>query len=140
MVVSVSIIAVSLLLFAYWFRYSCALLLRNRTTSEGVADNRFHFASVQERLKTAEDLDPLWAALQRDYELLNYLLRHAAGLEMESIEDRLLVLDYRVMQGWYRLTHTAAPRQARRALAEMADVLGVMSQRMSRQRAAGNEA
>jgi len=35
---------------------------------------------------------------------------------MESFEDRLLVLDYKVMQWWYRLTRVAAPQQARQAL------------------------
>jgi hypothetical protein len=68
--------------------------------------------------------------LQRDYEILMYLLEHAAGLSLESFEDRLLVLDYKVMQWWYRLTKVAAPQQARRALYEMASILNVLSQKM----------
>ena len=67
------------------------------------------------------------SSLERDYDILTYLIEHAAGLELESIEDRLLVWDYKVMQGWYRLTRTAAPQQAREALAEMASVLGILA-------------
>jgi hypothetical protein len=130
MVASVLIITFSALLFAYWFRYSCILLLRNRLTSESAADERFQFAVVQARLRTQEALDPLHASLQRDYEVLSYLLRHTAGLELDSFEDRLLVLDYHVMQIWYRLFRTARPGQARRALGEMADVLSVLSHRI----------
>ena len=130
MFASILIIALSLALLVYWFRYSCLFLLRNQAELAGAvrpgADNRFHVGEVQERLPTAQLLDPLHTSLQRDYQVLTYLLRHAAGLELESFEDRLLVLDYRVMQWWYRLTRTAAPEQARQALAEMASVLQVL--------------
>jgi hypothetical protein len=71
--------------------------------------------------------------LQRDYEILIYLLQHGAGLSLESLEDRLLVLDYKVMQWWYRLTRIAAPQRARQALYEMASVLSVLAQKMSDQ-------
>ena len=130
MLASLLIIAFSLALLVYWFRYSCILLLRNSAQAADAsrlqADNRFRVAEVRERLGTAEALDPLHASLQRDYQVLTYLLEHAAGLELEAFEDRLLVLDYRVMQCWYRVTRTAAPEQARRALAEMASVLGIL--------------
>ena len=78
-------------------------------------------------------LDPLHLSLQRDYEILIYLLQHASGLSLESFEDRLLVLDYKVMQWCYRLTRIAAPQQARRALNEMASVLIVLAQNMGEQ-------
>ena len=137
MIASVLIIGFSIILLAYWFRYSCILLLRaeqEKTVLAPVAsDIRFCFVEVQARLKTAEVLDPLHLALQRDYEILIYLLQHAAGLSLESFEDRLLVLDYRVMQWWYRLTLTAAPEQARQALNEMASVLIVLAQKMGQQ-------
>jgi hypothetical protein len=102
-----------------------------RTASaSAVPDTRFCFAEVQARLRTAEVLDPLHLSLQRDYEVLIYLLQHAAGLSMESFEDRLLVLDYKVMQWWYRLTRVAAPQRARQALYEMASILNVLAQKM----------
>jgi hypothetical protein len=98
-----------------------------------VPDTRFCFAEVQARLRTTEVLDPLHLSLQRDYKILIYLLQHGAGLSLESFEDRLLVLDYKVMQWWYRLTKVAAPQQARRALYEMASILNVLAQKMSEQ-------
>jgi len=137
MVASFLIIGFSLLLLLYWFRYSCILLLRSQAeraaSAPAVPDIRFCFAEVQAQLRTAEVLDPLHLSLQRDYEILIYLLQHAAGLSLESFEDRLLVLDYKVMQWWYRLTKVAAPQQARRALYEMASILNVLAQKMSEQ-------
>jgi hypothetical protein len=85
------------------------------------------------------ELDPLHRLLDRDYRVLTYLLEHAAGLELEQLEYRLLVLDYKLMQGWYLLTKSAAPRLARRALGEMADVVSFMVGRTGEQAGVRNE-
>jgi len=138
MIASVLIITFSLVLFVYWFRYSCLLLLR-RSAETPVAAERFHYNAVQQSLKAGMDLDPLHQSLDRDYRLLTYLLEHAAGLELERLEYRLLVLDYRMMQGWYRLTKSAAPQQARRALGEMAEVLNALVGRIGVHSGAGDE-
>ena len=134
MLASVLIIVFSLVLFVYWFRYSCILLLRSQV-DQPLAEtaSRFNYADVQQRLKTELELDPLHLSLERDYKLLTYLLDHAAGLELARLEYRLLVLDYKLMQGWYRLTKSASPRQARLALSEMADVLRVLVAHIGRQ-------
>jgi hypothetical protein len=143
MVVSVLIAAVSFGLLLYWFRYSCILLLRNsieeaRTT---VAESsRFSFRQVREQLRCAVPVDGFERALERDYRLLTYLIGHAAGLDLNSVEDRLLVLDYRVMQMLYRVTRSAAPESARRALAEMADVLSVLAGRLDERAGVRSEA
>lgn len=139
MIASVLIILFSLLLFVYWFRYSCLFLLRSREGQPAAAADRFNYSSAQQALKDGQELDPIHLSLDRDYRVLTYLLEHAAGLELERLEYRLLVLDYKVMQGWYRLTRSAAPRQARRALAEMADVLSVLVGRIGDQTGAHNE-
>lgn len=139
MVASVLIITFSLVLFVYWFRYSCLLLLRRGTEQTTALADRFNYASVQQGLKTGLELDPLHRSLDRDYRVLTYLMKHAAGLEPEQLEYRLLVLDYKVMQSWYRLTKSAAPRQARRALGEMADVLSVLVGRIGEQTGIGTE-
>lgn len=98
------------------------------------ADSRFSVADVIERLQSAQDeqgaLDPLHRALDRDYQVFAYLVQHAAGLELGSLEDRLLILDYKLMQLWYRVTKTAAPQQARQALTQMASILGVLVSKM----------
>lgn len=138
MVASILIIGFSFVLLVYWFRYSCILLLRNCAEESQVLDSRFGFAQVKEQLQAGASLDTLHQMLGRDYRLLTYLLEHAAGLNLDSLEDRLLVLDYKVMQWYYRLTKVAAPAQARHALAEMASVVGVLVQHMSEQ--AGVEA
>lgn len=126
MTASVLIIAFSLVLFVYWFRYSCLLVLRSHAELPSGSAGRFSCTSVQQALQAGMELDPLHRALERDYRLLTYLLKHAAALELEQLEYRLLVLDYKLMRGWYRLTRSASPRQARRALGEMADVLNVL--------------
>jgi hypothetical protein len=139
MIASVLIIAFSLVLFAYWFRYSCLLLIRRGADLPAAAADRFNYTSVQQGLRAGLELDPLRRSLDRDYRVLTYLLDHAAGLEVERLEYRLLVLDYKVMQGWYRLTKWASPRQAGRALAEMADVLNVLVGRIGDQSGVRNE-
>jgi hypothetical protein len=120
MVASVLITVVSLVLLSYWFRYSCLLLLRNQAQSSSLAQKQ-------------GDLDPLREAVERDYRLLTYLCRHAAGLAEQSLEERILILDYKLMRTWYRLTRTLAPTQARNALSEMAAVVAFLGQRIDEQ-------
>jgi hypothetical protein len=123
MITSVLIIAFSVVLFIYWLRYSCVLLLRNARERAGmstVADERFSFFDVAERLK-------------RDYHVVMYLIEHTANLELASIENKLLVIDCKLMRLWSRVTRTMAPRQSRNALAEMAAVLTVLVGQMREQ-------
>ena len=137
MLASILIITFSAVLFVYWFRYSCILLLRNAVEEVANAssepDARFSVTQVKSRLQTGEALDPLHASLRRDYQVLSYLLQHAAGLELASFEDRLLVVDYKVMQMYYRATRILYPEQARKALTEMASVLDVLVHKMGQQ-------
>lgn len=141
MIASILIIGVSLILFVYWFRYSCILLLRNCSEeADGAADSRFGFPQVQEQLKSSPELDPLWRSLDRDYRMISYLLQHAPALGLPSFEDRVLVLDYKIMEYWYRFARSAAPQQARNALSEMASVLHVLAFRIGQQAGVRNEA
>lgn len=144
MLASILIIGFSLVLLVYWFRYSCLLLLRQQAAQNAsvrvVPDSRFSFGEVQELLKQGEQLDPLHKSLQRDYEILSYLVDHATSLGLGSLEDRLLVFDYKVMECWYRITKSAAPQQAREALAEMAAIVGVLVGKMGAPMSAESEA
>lgn len=137
MLAGILIIAFSLALLIYWFRYSCILILRNQEVAaepaSDVVDSRFTFVQVRDQIESAEELDPLEAALDRDYRVLTYLLVHAAGLRLTTLEDRLLRLDYRIMQCLYRATRNRAPAQARSALGEMAAVLGILVQHLGKQ-------
>lgn len=130
MLASVLIIAISALLLIYWFRYTCLLLLRARAEQTEalapISDVRLGMAGIREKLKGEVGLDALETLLNRDYRVLTYLLEHAAGHGLNSIEDRMLVLDFRIMRWWFRLTRVAAPRQALDALSEMSMVLNVL--------------
>ncbi|HEX3880650.1 MAG TPA: hypothetical protein VHW24_26895 [Bryobacteraceae bacterium] len=132
MVAGILIIAFSTALLVYWFRYSCILIIRNQAelAPEPVADARFTFSKVRESLNSETELDPLRAELDRDYRVLTYLIEHAAGLDLATLEDRILVWDYRIMQCVYSVTHTLAPEQARNALLEMSTILGILAQRL----------
>lgn len=144
MVTGILIIAFSSALLVYWFRYSCILILRNQAAALEPAaiqaDNRFSFSQVRQELQSAEEIDPLRIALDRDYRVLTYLIEHAAGLELATLEDRLLMLDYRIMQRVYRLTRTLAPQQARQSLAEMATVLSILVHHLGERAGAPSEA
>jgi hypothetical protein len=134
MIVTLLILAISAALLVYWFRFCCLGLLRNAAGEPILPpDNRFSFPAVRERLRTESDLDPLHQLLDRDYRIVSYLLRHAAGLGGQSVEHRLLLLDYKLMQVWYWLTRNMAPGQARNALTERAAILGCLAQKMGEQ-------
>jgi hypothetical protein len=129
MIASILIFVFSAVLLIYWFRYSCILLLRSAAerSTMPASDERFNIGMVLARVPTARDLGTLERALDRDYHMLTYLLKHAADLELASIENRMLILDYRLMRMWYRLTRTMAPQQSRKALTEMATALGAVA-------------
>jgi len=135
MIASILILAFSAVLLVYWFRYSCVLLLRNaaQRAEQPLTDERFSIGFVLERVRTEKHLDTLERALNRDYHMLTYLLKHAADLELASIENRILILDYRLMRVWYRITRTIAPEQSRKALVEMASVLGAVARQAGQQ-------
>jgi hypothetical protein len=131
MFASTLIIVLSSGLLLYWFRYSCALLLENSAETLASADRiTFRFGEIQDRLRTETQLAPLHALLQRDYQVLTYLVQNASGLGLASFEERMLVWDYKLMSFWYSFTQTAAPEQARQALREMTSVLTVLAGRI----------
>jgi hypothetical protein len=123
------IIVASSALFLYWFRYSCLLLLAQKGSAGyalRVASNiQLSFPHVQEALQAIPQsaaLDRLHERLDQDYHLLTDLLRHPGG---ESIEHRILRVDYHIMQVWYQLTRASRHSlQARNALGEMSSILG----------------
>jgi hypothetical protein len=119
MLASVLITVVSLVLLGYWFRYTCILLLRSH--------------GEQSAIQPEGDPDVLRVSLERDYRMLTYLCRHGAGLGDQSLEERILIFDFKVMRVWYRLTRSAAPQQARNALTEMAAVVAFLGQRLGEQ-------
>jgi hypothetical protein len=128
MVETILILGFSLALFVYWFRYTVLLLLSEEQVEEhSTVINQLSVLETREALRQAQQdlpLDRLHRALDNDYRMLRYLLDHAAGMGLRPLEHYLLILDYRIMKAWYRLTPN------RRALDEMAGVLSYIAYKM----------
>ena len=131
MAVTVIIAAGSALLFGYWFRYTCLLILSAKTACDYAGDvaaaNHLNFLNVQSSLQDYSiiDLDPMRAALERDYSLITYLLKNATNVNAEesSAETRMLELYYRLTAGWYLVARRISAEAARHALEEMSSVV-----------------
>ena len=127
-ITTVVITAGSVLLFAYWFRYSCLLILSAKTACDYTADlalaKGLRIVEVRSQLRTdqAVDLAGLHAALARDYALIQSLLKRAAG-EQSILENRMLQIHYRTNQVWYGITRAFSATAARHALEEMSLVV-----------------
>ena len=139
MIASIFIILVSAALLAYWYRYTCVLILRTRTVKDYAAgmatanDLRFH--EIQGRLvreAPAADLPSLQKALESDYRLLTYLVEHTAGLEVGglTLEQRMLMIDFKAMRLVCVLSRWVGIDYARAALEEMSSILNHLANAM----------
>jgi hypothetical protein len=145
LVATVVIMASSGLLFGYWFRYTCLLMLSARTTRDYAASvamaNQLGFLEVQAQLRvqSTADLDRLKESLDRDYKVLTYLLKHAAAPSegQDALEKRMLEINYRLMGAWYSLSRRFSPAAACRALDEMASVVAHFANSMGERAAEG---
>jgi hypothetical protein len=129
MLASMLIIAASLVMLLYWFRYTCLLLLHQ---SPGTLSTKSEKGLSHLHLKDPAP-DPLQRALDRDYAVLTYLLRHAASLNLNPVEQHLLTTDYRFLRLWYRLIRPLSPAQAHKALHEMSQIVCFLDRRIGAQ-------
>lgn len=147
------IILVSFALFVYWFRYVCLLILQDRGAQpyagRVASTNRLSFPEADRLLATAsalqlpahasrESLDSLERSLDRDFQLVNYLLdnvRSRGGLRL--FQQAVLSLDFHLMKICYRITRTISARIAKSALREMSLVIQHMAGRLGQQQIAG---
>jgi hypothetical protein len=127
---TILIIAGSVLLFGYWFRYTCLLILSAKTTRDYAGEvaraNQLSFLEVQAQLRAEDgvDLAGLNAALDRDFALVTYLIQNAAGGNAEfRVEDRMLQLNYRFTQFLFKSVGRFSPDMAKYALDEMSMVV-----------------
>ena len=136
MVTSVVIIILSLAMFVYWIRYSCVFILASswsEARARAVAfQTELSFGSVEEslaRADTAQAMDRIKDRLDRDLDRVLVLLSKNPGVQEtgHSLECRMLLLDYRLMTAWFAFTRSAAGPKARRALREMALVVGYLA-------------
>ncbi len=146
-VLTVLIIAGSGFLFAYWFRYTCLLIVSAKTSRDYAADvataNQLGFLEVQAQLRAEgqPDLERLHASLDRDYALITYLIQHASGTQGESLlEDRMLQVNYRLMGAWYNVSRRFSAEMGRRALDEMSLVIAHFANAMGERAACGSAA
>ena len=129
MLASVLIIGISVILFTYWFRYTCALILSTKTakdyTRQVAATNQLQFLAIQEALADQpRNLDSLRVSLDRDYQVVTYLKRSAGEPDTLILEQWMLKTDFHLMRGWYSVAGKISESQARGALAEMAQIVG----------------
>lgn len=133
MLTSIIIIIISLMLFVYWFRYTCILILSSKTTKDYASQiaqaNQLRFLETRNTLLASSSstvaLDSLQQSLDQDYRLLSYLLRHAVNYNVAgmSFEQVLLKVDFQVMSVWYSIVLRLSPERARNALLEMTSIV-----------------
>ena len=127
LITTVVIIASSALLFGYWFRYTCLLMLNTRTARDYARDiamaNQLSFANVQTQLSQASaDFGGLRTSLDRDFAVVSKMLDQASAGQA-GIEQKMLAIHYRLMGVWYAVGSHVSPTAARQALEEMSMVV-----------------
>lgn len=143
LIATVVITASSILLFAYWFRYTCLLILSAKTardyTSDVATSNRLLFPEVQAQLERSDssDLDKLRAALDRDYQVIRQMMKYMPNTSegQSALETRMLAINYRLMGAWYQVTRHVSGSTAARALGEMSMVVAHFANVMGEQAA-----
>jgi hypothetical protein len=132
----------SLGLFAYWFRYTCLLILSAKTardyTSDVAFSNQLGFPAIQAQLNQGTpDLDRLRTALDNDYRIVRQLLRYLPKTEEgpSPLETQMLAINYRLMGAWYQVTRHVSGSAAARALGEMSMVVAHFANVMGEQTA-----
>jgi hypothetical protein len=128
----------SVVLFAYWFRYTCLLILSAKTARDYTTDvaysNQLGFPAVQAQLKQAgsPDLDVLRAALDRDFKVVRDLLKYTSKASdgQSALETHMLAVNYRLMGAWYQVSRHFSGSIAARALGEMSMVVAHFANQM----------
>ncbi len=139
-ITTVIITVSSVLLFGYWFRYTCLLILSTKTTRDFASDvataNQLGFLEVQSQLRASStEFDKLRDALDRDYAVLTRLMSQVANQEGSGAEQRMLAINYRLMGAWYGVSSRFSTAAARKALDEMSMVVAHFANVMGEQAA-----
>jgi hypothetical protein len=125
--VTIAMTVSSILLFCYWFRYTCRLIL-SAVTSQDYATSvaqahRLGFQRVQLLLHCdATDLAGLKEMLDLDYAVLAGLMNDA-GDATAGIERYMLATHYSLASACYRATSGISASAACKALEEMSLVV-----------------
>ena len=136
----------SVLLFGYWFRYTCMLILSTKTirdhASSMAAAHRLSFLQVQSQLHgcASANLARLHDALDRDYAIVMRLLAQTPSSGQSGMESWMLQTNYRLMGAWARVSSRFSPAAACRALDEMSQVVAHFADAMGELAAAPSAA
>ncbi len=145
MIASILIIIFSAVLFIYWFRYTCLLILSTKTakdyTSLVASANQLQLLETQETLRMGVEparLDGILSSIENDYRVLTSLLRHAAELQIGAynIEQRMLMIDFACMKLWYGVCRRFSESQAHHSLDEMSSIVAHFANAMGERGAA----
>ena len=143
LIVTLVITVSSVLMFGYWFRYTCLLILSADTTREYAMDvaaaNQLSFLQVQAELRNQQpaDLSRLQASLDRDLAVVTYLIQNASGEGDWGMEARMLQLNYRMISTWCSVSQRFSPEAGRRALDEMSMIVSHFANSLGERAAAG---
>jgi hypothetical protein len=142
LIVTVVITLSSVLMFGYWFRYTCLLIVSATTTRDYAMNvataNQLSFLQVQTELRgSPADLDRLKASLDRDMAVVTYLIQNASGQGAWGMEDRIVQLNYKVMGAWCSISKSFSPEAARRALDEMSMIVSHFANTLGERAAVG---
>jgi hypothetical protein len=128
MLTSLFIIGVSAVLFGYWFRYTCSLILSTHASEdysqEVVEANHLSFPWARKEISKGSgvSLAEIQNRLDRDFLVLTCLLRHSGRKEV-SLEQAMLRADFHGLKLWSRLSRSFSRSAARGALLEMTSIL-----------------
>lgn len=130
LIATIIITAASVLLFGYWFRYTCMLILSAKTNRDFVREvaafNELNFGGVQVALEAATpDLERLRAALDSDFAVLSRMMEQTKHLTIDdaAIEQRMLQMHYKASRMWFNLVGRLSSSTGRRALEDMSSVV-----------------
>jgi hypothetical protein len=124
-------VLLSLALFAYWFRYSCMLILRTQTAENfGLRFSRanglsFGLVKVEFEQNLGSDLEKLYRSLDNDYRIVARLLGSVApATPAESLlEVTLLRVNFRLTQCLFLASHKLGLGYTRKAIVEMTEMI-----------------
>jgi hypothetical protein len=126
--VTIGILVASSLLFVYWFRFTCVLILSAKTAQDFAASiasaHHLSFPTIQVQLRevAAGDLDGLKDMLDRDYALVLQLMSQMEAGK-SGIEERMLSVHYFLTGVWYRTSTRFSEKYGRQALEQMSQVV-----------------
>lgn len=143
--VSVFILLMSGAMLVFWLRSASQSVLRQRFeqdfSSEVAEANQLEFLTIRKALASAPqdigDHRSVLTALERDYQALSYLLRNAATVHVGrySRSERLLIIDFRLLSLWVRISRGLGFQGWRSGLLEMTTILqffgNVVGQRLA---------